>query len=210
MKIPSSLHLLTVAAALAAGPAFAQSPAMMSAEETGGLLGQTYSGLEFGYTHHIESAPRTLHRYGFISSKPIDDFGSNTDAAFRYDFMRGSGSGARFDQHELGISLLRYTVQGEVKPFVHADIGYLWQKAGAEREESFAYRLGAGVELKLKPRVSLTPFFSYRDARQVEQRSWNFGAKIAVRPDRRWSWSFAVQADDERNIEYAAGAQRRF
>ncbi|HUR56335.1 MAG TPA: hypothetical protein VM029_01405 [Opitutaceae bacterium] len=210
MKIPSSLHLLTMAAALAATPAFAQSSGMLSSDETGGLLGQTYSGVEIGYTHHIESAPRTLHRYSFVSNKPMDELGTNTDAAFRYDYMRGGEAGRRFDEHNLNVSFVRYLTQGEVKPFGHIDVGYLWQKAGPNREESFVYRVGLGVEFKLKPRVALVPYFNYRDARQVEESSFQFGARVVVRPDRRWSWSFSLQADDEHNIEYAAGAQRRF
>ena len=209
MKIPSSLHLLTVAAALVAAPVFAQSNAMLSADETGALLGQTYSGVEFGYTRHREGPPDVLHRYGFVSSKPMVDF-TDVDGAFRYDYTRGGHSGLRFNQHDVMIGLTRYVTSGQVKPYVHADIGWLWQKAGATREDSFVYRLGAGAEFMLKPRVSLTPFFNYRDARQVEQRSWNFGAKLGVRPNRTWSWSLTLQSDDEHNIEFAAGAQRRF
>ena len=183
---------------------------MLAPDETGGLLGRTYSAVEFGFNHHVESAPRILRRYGFVSSRPLGELGPYVDASFHYDYTRGSEFGARFDEHDLTVAFLRYFPQGDVKPFVQAEAGWLWQRFAGRHEDSFVYRLGGGVEFLLKPRVALTPFVTYRDARQVEQRAWNVGAKMVFRANRSWSWSVALQVDDSHNLEYAAGVQRRF
>ncbi len=210
MKTTTTLSLLTFAATLALCPVFAQSPSLLAPGETGGLLGQAYTGVEFGYTHHVESAPRVLRRYGFVSSKPLDELGAHVDASFRYDYTRGSEFGARFDEHDLMVGFLRYFPQAEVKPYLSAEFGWAWEKFAGNDEDSFVYRLGAGVEFLLKSRVALTPFVTYRDARAIEQRAWNVGARLGIRATRAWNWSFTLQVDDDHNIEYAVGAQRRF
>jgi hypothetical protein len=210
MKSIPSLKLATFAALAAFCPVLAQSPVPMSSEESAGLIGQAYSGLEVGYVHHIESAPRALHHYSFVSSAPIGELGPTVDAAFRYDYVRGSMLGMTGHQHTVMASFLKYAPLDHSRPFVHADAGWLWQKSLGQNESSFVYRVGAGIEILLKPRLALTPYAVYRDARQVEERSWNFGAKLAHRMHRQWSGTLGVQFDDERNVEWSLGIQRRF
>jgi hypothetical protein len=190
MKITTSLPLVVLASLLALSPASAQTTApMVSADTSAGLLGQTYTGGEFAYTHHVESAPRTLRRYGFVSYRPL--------------------AGIANHEHDVTATLLRYWVQDTAKPFVHADLGWAWQKFGGAKDSSLLYRLGAGVELALKPRLAATPFLNYRETRNFDQRAWNFGLKIAYRMHQHWNSSFTVQVDDSSNIEYAIGLQRR-
>lgn len=214
MKITTSLQLATLAAALAVGSASAQTAVPVPApaaedRETPSLLGQTYTGLEFGYTHHVESAPRSLRRFGFVSHKPLGELGPQVDATFRYDYLRGSTAGTTFHQHDITASLLRYWVDGPAKPFLHADLGWAWQKFGA-RDSSFLYRLGAGLEVQLRQRFAVTPFFAYRETPGLDDRRWNFGGRIAYRMQHQWSWALTTQMDDKHNIEYALGFQRRF
>lgn len=212
MKITTSLQLVTFAAGLALSSAFAQtSPApALAAEDGGGLLGATYSGVEFGYTHHVESAPRALRRYGFVSHKPMAELGATVDGTFRYDYVRGSLPGATLHQNHLSASLLRYWVDGSAKPFVHADVGWAWHKAGGASDSSFLYRLGAGAEVWVRPRVAVTPFVMFSDTPDLDDRVWNFGAKFGYRLDRHWHAGFTLKLDSEHNIEYALGFQRRF
>jgi hypothetical protein len=210
MKTTTSLPLVVLAGLLALSPVSAQTTAsVVSADTSAGLLGQTYTGGEFAYTHHVESPPRTLRRYGFVSYRPLGELGPQVDAAFRYDYNRSSLAGITNHEHDVTATLLRYWVQDTAKPFVHADLGWAWQKFGGANDHSLLYRVGAGVELALKPRLAATPFVNYRETRNFDQRAWNFGAKIAYRMHQHWNSSFTVQVDDSNNVEYTIGLQRR-
>src|SRR5436305_1892760 len=69
-------------------------------ESAGGFLGQTYSGFEYGYTQHVEGAPRALHRVGFVSSRPLGEDFRSADGVFRYNYTTGSALGGDRKQHD--------------------------------------------------------------------------------------------------------------
>lgn len=211
MKSKSSLRFAFCAAVLCGGTfgslrAEAISP---SADTDARLLGQTYSAAEFGYTHHVESAPRALRRYGFVSSRPLVE-AQNVDAAFRYNYTRGSAFGVSGHQHDLAMSFTGYLPLAQVKPFVRGDLGWAWTKVGGVKDDSFVYLVGVGVEVPLAPRLALTPFLNFEEARQFHDRVWSAGGRLSYRVNRGWGATFAVQADDEHNIEYTFGVLRRF
>jgi hypothetical protein len=210
MKITTSLPLVVLAGLLALTPASAQTALPIPDDVSAGLLGQTYTGGEFAYIHHVENDPRTQRRYGFVSYRPLGELGPQVDSAFRYDYIRSSAAGLTHHEHDVSATLLRYWVQENAKPFVHADLGWAWQKFGGSSDSSFLYRVGAGVELGLKPRLAATPFLNYRETRSFDQRAWNFGLKVAYRMQQQWSSSLTVQVDDSSNVEYTVGLQRRF
>jgi hypothetical protein len=213
MKIKPSVKLAISGALLALGvsaSALAQSAAPVMNTDSGGLLGQTYTGVEFGYTHHVEGLPSVLHRYGFVSSRPLTEAKENVDAAFRYNYTRGSALGATATQHDVAVAFTGYLPLQNVKPFIEGDAGWVWSRGDAAHESSFLYLFGAGAEFALARQLALTPFVTYQEAPRFHDHVWNYGAKASYRFNRDWSSTLTVQADDQHNVEYAVGVQRRF
>lgn len=210
MKIIPSVQLAVATAFLCAGGLFAQSTA--AGTENAGLLGQKFTGVDFGYTHHVESAPKSLRRYGFVSQAPLAEL-TNVDAAFHYDFIRGSSLGLTNQTHRTYVSFTRYFEHRTVKPFAQAAAGWAWSKTGPVKEDSFFYRGVVGAEVGINPNVALTPFVSIEEAANIGglgDRAWNIGAKLAYRLNRNWVPTLRVQIDDDDNIEYAVGMNYRF
>jgi hypothetical protein len=211
MKTTTSLKLVVLGVLAALSPVYAQSGIMAGADYSGGLLGQTYAGLEFGYTHHVESAPRELHRYAFVSNAPVGELGPQVDATFRYDHTRGRSGGLSLRRHDVAVAFTRYfTMSDGTKPFIIGQAGWAGRKTAGELHSSFAYLVGAGAEFVLRPRLTLTPYVNYREALEFDDRAWGVGAKLGYRMHREWSGTFGIQIDENHNIEYAAGFQRRF
>lgn len=180
------------------------------ADDSPGLLGRTYSGLEFGYTHHVESAPRSLRRWGFVSNRPIIEEAQNVDAAFRYNYTRGSLVSGSQSQHDVAASFTGYLLRTEVKPFLRGDLGWAWTSGRGNSENGFMFVLGTGMELTLTPRLALTPYINYQDAPDLDERAVIFGARGVYRFHREWQGTLAVQIDDAHNLEYSVGLMRRF
>lgn len=175
---------------------------------SGGWIGETYSGLEWGYTRHRESAPSVLHRYGFVSSRPLLE-ADNLDAAFHYNYTRGSTLGANGKQHDFELAFTGYLTRGSVKPYLEGRTGWAWAKAGAVSRNSFAYRAGGGLEMLIGPQFSLTPFINFRETPHFHERAWTGGMKAGIRINRGWSSSVAVEFDDEHNSQFTFGLQLR-
>jgi hypothetical protein len=210
MKTKPSLHCIVTVVGLALASALNANEVPQSNADSPGLLGKTYSGLEFGYTHHVEGAPDVLHRYGFVSSRPLAEAKENVDAAFRYNYTRGSAFGLHADQHDIAMGFTGYLPTPDAKPFIEGELGWAWTKVGGVKDNSLVYTLGAGVELRLNPRLSLAPFVQFQDAPQFHDRLWNFGARATHHFERGWSGTLTIQSDDAHNIEYALGVLRRF
>lgn len=207
MKSAPSFLLVTLAALLAVGRVSAQS-ADVSADAGAGLLGTKFSGVEFGYTHHVESAPDELQRFGLTSQAPMPEM-TNLDGAFRYDYTRGTG-GLKTQRHRVSAALVRYFVRGAAKPFIDGEIGWAWRKIGAIKEDSFFYRATLGAEIGLNPNMAVTPFFSYQEASNLSERAWSYGAKLAYRMDRNWVPTIGLQVDEKHNIEFSLAARYRY
>ncbi len=194
---------LGLAASAAAQDATVTTPDQAVSPTTNyGLLGTTYAGAEFGYTHHVESAPSVLHRYGFIYNTPLPE---GVDFNFNYDYTTGSAFGVKSHQQGVGLGLTGYRPQSWGKPFLQGDIGWIWQKAGKARSDSFAYTLKTGVEFQLLPALVVTPYVSYNGAKHLGVYEWNYGAKATYRFTKQWSGAFGVQLDEQHNVEYALG-----
>jgi hypothetical protein len=209
----SFVQLFACAASLGLGflsSAFAQAPSIPVTDLAPGLLGSTYTGLDYGYTHHSSSAPNALHRWGFISSRPIYDELRNTDAAFRYNYTRGSSSGDLMQMHEVAASLQSYMIVGEAKPFVEGQVGWAWSRSGAGGQSGAMYSGTVGVELGVMPQVTFTPFLRFRSSPRFHADNWYYGAKLLRRFDVSWSGSVGLQLDDDSNAEFSIGVQRRF
>lgn len=208
MNLTKSLLLVSTTALLAAFTPGVSAQTTATPAFRGGLLGQTYSGLEVGYVRHHESAPRVLRRYGFIASRPMPE-ADNLDGLFRYNYTRGSTLGTDGQQHDFSLGVARFFRNGPVAPFLEGDLGWGWARGGGVRKNSFLYQAKLGVELMLSTDVSLTPSISYQEARQFHDHAWNFGAKLAYRLNEGWASTLSAAMDDANNLEIALGVHRR-
>jgi hypothetical protein len=212
MKLQTSLKIAAAMAGLVlAGsrPALAQTMPGFTNDYAPGLIGETYTGAEFGYLNRSDRTPEVMHRYGFIVSQPIDHELTRTDAAFRYSYLRGSANGIVGQTHELAASLLHYVPAGEVKPFLQGELGYAWAR-GLSHQNSAVFAGRVGVEILLAPRLAFTPFAQYRSTPAFHDDGWTWGGKLTRRFERAWSGSFGVQFDDSDGVEFTLGVQRRY
>jgi hypothetical protein len=211
MKIQTSIKSAVCAAAILFGAtAVAKAQFVPSADFTAGLIGQTYTGLEYDYVHRTSGPSRAVHHYAFVSNLPLPEL-KNTDGAFRYDYTRQSAAGMLSHQHEIAMAFTHFVSQGDLKAFFEGDIGWAWQRFGGDgSQDSFVWRAVAGVEFPVAPRVVLTPYISYKEASQLEENVWNFGAKVTRRLHRDWSGTAGLAFDDDRNVYWSLGLQRRF
>lgn len=207
MKSTYSLQLLTLAALLVVGRVSAQT-ADVAAADGAGLLGTRFSGVEFGYTHHVEAPPDEMQRFGLMSQAPIPDL-TTVDGAFRYDYTRGNG-GLKSQRHRVTGGLVKYFIRGNAKPFIDGEIGWAWRKMGSTKEDSFFYRGTVGAELGVNSNVTIIPFVSYSEAPNLSERAWSYGAKLAYRMDRNWIPTLGIQVDEKHNIEYLLAARYRY
>lgn len=184
--------------------AFAQSVASAPAPTSGnqGLLGTTYAGGEFGYTHHIESSPNVLRRYGFVYNQPLPE---GVDFNFNYDYLTGSAAGSRAYAQTVAIGLTGYIPQSWGKPFLNGDVGWIFQKANGFKDDSFVYKLKAGVEFQVLPPLVLIPYVAYTEAPHLGDRGWTYGAKGVYRLNRQWSTALGAEIDEAHNLEYTVG-----
>ena len=166
-------------------------------------------GVELSYVRHHESAPRVMRRYGFVASRPLPD-GKALDGVFRYNYTRGSTLGPDGQQNDLSLGLIRYAAYGPVAPFVGADLGWAWARAGAARENSFFYQLRVGAEVMLSTAASMTPYISFQEARRFHDHAWQVGTRFAFRVSPDWSTTLALGMDDGHNVAWTFGAQPRF
>lgn len=205
-SLPRWLFLLTFSAAAT----HAQPVTAIGATAVPGLLGQTYNGVEVAYINHTEDGPPdSLRRYSFVSSRPLIEK-NNVDAAFRYDFIRGSAFGQRLQQHDVAMSFTGYVPATGTSLFARGDIGWTWSRSGGSWDNSFAYLLGVGAEIPLSPRLVLIPSINFRDIRQAAHDDWQYGAKLSWTLRSLWTATAGVHADDHRNLEFSFGVQRRY
>ncbi|HEX2854347.1 MAG TPA: hypothetical protein VHO24_14010 [Opitutaceae bacterium] len=193
-----TLGLRAQDATMAAGSA---SPA------TYGLIGEEYTGVSFGYTHHVDGPPRQLRGFGFIANRPVE---TNLDAAFKYDYTGSSLFGQRNHQHRVAASATYYLGKGSATPFLDADAGWIFQKFGGVSDDGFTYLVGAGVEFQVLTQLVVTPFVNYQDVPSLDSRAWGYGAKATYRLAKEWSASFRVRLDEDHNVEYRIGVNRHF
>ena len=187
-------HSTQLAAALALGLAVSASAQSLSnapaapppdAAAGGGLLGDDYSQVQFGYDHEKVDVPDLLHEYGFVYNQPLAKTAlAGTDFNLNYDYLTGSAAGIHDDLNEGLAGLTEYLAQSWGKPFVSGDAGYAWQRAGGVSRKSFAYSATGGVEFPVLSNLALTPFATY----QAEPDLYNHEVPLAYFPDHRWDY----------------------
>ena len=180
----------------------APAPVPASAMGNQGLLGTTYAGAEFGYTHHIEGSPDVLRRYGFVYNQPLPE---GLDFTFKYDHLTGSELGNRAYSNGFSLGLTGYVPQTWGKPFLSGDIGWVFAKSAGVKDDSFAYTVKTGVEFQVLPSLVIIPYVAYTEAPHFGDRGWKYGAKGVYRFTRQWSGALGAQIDEPHNLEYTVG-----
>jgi hypothetical protein len=228
MKKTKSVKTL-FGAALALGltlSASAQTPAASAAPASPSpgysLLGDTYSEVDFGYLKEDRS-PQILHDYDFLYNQALVKAGPwGTDWNLSYEYLTGSAAGFHDYRNEAQGGFTEYLLEGWGKPFVTADAGYAWQRAGGISRKSFADTFTGGVEFPVLGNLAVTPFAEYQaeahlfnhelPAANFPDHLWDYGVKATYRIDRQWSVSLTADLDQysRDDLGYRAGLSYHF
>jgi hypothetical protein len=192
------------------------------AAPTYGLLGESYSGVDFGYLKNSGS-PGEYRDYGFASNTNFqreDDWG--LDGGFNYDYTTGDGNGFHDYRNEFEFGGTGFLSDSWGRPFVGLGAGWAWQHAGGISHGSFAYSARAGVEFQVLRRLVLTPYIEYQAEPRLHNnlapmvdfpnRLWNFGVMATYRLTDRFSATvgFDVNQYSARDLGYRAGLAYHF
>jgi hypothetical protein len=217
-KQKTNLKLLFLAAAgslgLATG-ALAQSaaiaPPVPTTEPTAGLLGKNYTAVSWNYVDFDGSAPSAARGLTATFNQPLN---AMLDLQFNYDYLRAGAYGVHVSQHQFDGGVVAYQTFDWGRPFVEAGAGWVWQRGGGYSDDSFAYRVGAGVEFQVAPRLSVSPFVTFRRAVSFNASEVDLGVKAAYRITRDWSLTAKAQYDavrhDKDATEYSLGVAYHF
>ena len=218
MKNTLTLKLIS-ALAVTLGSAWGAS-AQTTTESTYGLLGSTYVGANFGYTHDTDGGPSVLHDYGVTYNQSVFyQEATGIDLTAGYDTLSGSKSGETTHRQAIDLGLTGYLTQPWGKPFVSGVLGWDWQRSNGQGSHSLAYTLSTGVEFQLLKSLVLTPEVSYvgtprlvtaRSAGNLPNFDWTYGAAFTYRIERNWSTSLGAYADRDRSLTYKAGVSYHF
>ena len=187
-----------------------------------GLLGSSYSEVDFGYLKEARN-PEILHDYDFLYNQSVLKEGTwGTDWNLTYDYLTGSAAGFHDYRNEAQVGITEYMLEGWGKPFVTADAGYAWQRAGGISRKSFADTFTGGVEFSVLSNLALTPFAEYQaephlynhelPAADLPDHLWQYGAKATYRLNTQWSASLTAAMDqyNRNDLGYWAGLSCHF
>ena len=172
-----------------------------------GLIGATYVGTEFGYTHQVDGGPGVVRNYGFVYNQPLPE---GLDFNFNYDYATASEAGISAKEQKLSVGLTGYRTLGWGKVFLQGNTGWAWAKAAGVRENGFAYSLKTGVQFQLMSQLVLTPYVSYEAAPRLHTHEWNYGVLTNYRFTKEWSATLGAKIDENHNVNYAAGVNFHF
>ena len=200
-----SLGLAASAHAQTTLPAEAPAPV---AERTAGLLGQNYVSASVGFID-LDDLDLDAQSYTLGVNQAVRD---GLDAIFEYDYTRTDKFvGSRLTQHSLLLGARAFANYNGIKPYAEAGVGWVWQKFGSTRDDSFAWGAGVGAEFELSPVVAVTPFVRYTDVTEVSDGgTWDYGVKANVRVTDQFSVLGSVSRDDDQNLEYRVGVNFRY
>lgn len=199
--------LVAMTAALGLGAtAWAQNPDFAPANpaEAGrpaGLLGSPYTQIEYSYTDLDGYGPSHADGWGVTLNQP---FWPNIDYHLSYDYASAKFLGARLRAHDAEFGVTLHTQQAWGKPFVVAGAGWQWRKGGGFSDDSFAFRIGTGVEFQVAPAVAVTPFADFVRATSFNANAYELGVKATYRFSEKWSATARAQYEA---IEDAPDAQ---
>lgn len=231
IKQTTLLSVLTLGLALAASAQDVQTTTNasstapttpLSVDPGPGLVGTNYAQLSFGYQKQ-DAAPSILRDYELISNGNVYKQGMwGADANFTYDYVDGSAYGYNDRRDEAQLGLTGFMLQSWGKPFLTADAGYAWQRAGDVSRKSFAYTGIAGIEFEVLRDLALTPFIEYQaephlynhglPIANMDNHLFDYGVKATYRITRNWNASLSADLDQhsERDWGLTGGVSYHF
>jgi opacity protein-like surface antigen len=213
MKNQTSLKYFVLAAAASLGlaaSAFAQTTvaAEPTVSRSSGLLGQTYASASYGYID-LDDTSVNARSYSLGLNQYVRD---GVDSFLDYNYTRsGRIAGTRLTQHDVLLGARVYTHWQGVKPYAEAGIGWVWQKAGGVRDNSFAWAAGVGAEIEVAPKTTLTPFVRYSDLTEGGNNDqWEYGVKANHWLTDKLAVQGSISRDDDQNLFYRVGVNFRY
>jgi opacity protein-like surface antigen len=214
MKNLTSLkhHLLAAAASLGlAVAAHAQTtvaPSEPSLSRSAGLLGQTYASASLGFID-LDDTGIDARSLALSANQYVRD---GVDSFLDYNYTRSDRfAGTRLTQHDLLLGARAYTHWQGVKPYAEAGVGWVWQKAGGARDNSFAWAAGVGAEIEVAAQTTVTPFVRYSDlADGGDNNQWEYGVKANHWFTEKFALQGSLSRDDDQNLFYRLGVNVRY
>lgn len=213
MKNQTSLKTFVLAAAASLGlaaSAFAQTSVATepSVTHSAGLLGQTYASASYGYVD-LDNTSVNARSYSLGLNQYVRD---GVDSFLDYNYTRsGRIAGTRLTQHDVLLGARVYTNWQGVKPYAEAGIGWVWQKAGGIRDNSFAWAAGVGAEIEVATKTTVTPFVRYSDLTDGGNNDqWEYGVKANHWLTEKLALQGSLSRDDDKNMFYRVGVNFRY
>jgi len=195
MKQTTTLKSFILAAAASLGltaSAFAQEAS--DSVVTGGLLGTRYTAIEGNYYDLHKSDPAYATGFTVAYNQPLT---ANIDLGGDYSWTRGTGA-ARLTEQELNFNATAYKAFSWGKPFVTAGAGWVWDRAttatAAAKDDSFAYKVGTGVEFVVG-QASFTPYVNFARAASYNANELQAGVLASYHLTREWAVTGRLQYD---------------
>jgi opacity protein-like surface antigen len=209
-----TLLLAAVAASGFAVSSFAQSTVASvpapTADTGKGLLGQSYVGLDYGYTQLHSSSVANIQGFNFEYNQPLStgfDFNLGLGDAWSSQF---GGTRAR-QQSVAGHAIAFIPDLSWGRPFIGVGAGWIWAKAAGERDNSFLYTADTGVEFQVTRALSITPVVSFTDASSLHvNNKWGYGVKANYWVTDQWGVSAGIGRDNMVNTTFSVGTTFRF
>jgi hypothetical protein len=187
--------------------------ASSSAQSTGvgqGLLGQSYVGLDYGYTDLHRSPIADLQGLNFQYNQPLNtgfDLNIGLSNSWSSQFL-----GTRECQKTVDASTIAFIPDLTWgRPFIGVGAGWTWTKMSGDRENSFLYKIDTGVEFQVTRALSITPVVSFTDTTSLHtENRWAYGVKANYWITRQWGLTAGVMRDNRVNTTYSLGTNYRF
>jgi opacity protein-like surface antigen len=177
-----SLGLCLVLFSCACAAARAQQPPSPPAADnsnSAGLIGKDYfSASLFG-----ESFRNSTLTHGYGTNLGLNlPAADNFDVALDYQFERVPKT-PQLTDNSLQTSFIGYLAAGGVKPFMDADVGYLWQKSKGDGTKTLDNRgtcaAGAGLEVPVMSSTALTGRAAINDEfKRGSRHTWAYTAGV--------------------------------
>ena len=187
--------------------------ASSSAQSTGagqGLLGQSYVGLDCGYTDLHRSSIADLQGLNFQYNQPLNtgfDLNIGLSNSWSSQFL-----GTRECQKTVDASTIAFIPDLTWgRPFIGVGAGWTWTKMSGDRDNSFLYKIDTGVEFQVTKALSVTPVVSFTDTTSFHtDNRWAYGVKANYWITSQWGLTAGVMRDNMVNTTYSVGTTLRF
>jgi len=176
----SGAALLGLAASASAQNAVIPAPSTTLSSRVG-LLGATYVGAEFGYTHQVDGGPRVVRNYGFVTTSRCPKASISTSTTTTRPPAKPES--ARNSRSSRSVAPATVHSAGARRSCRQHGLGL--EKAGRVRDNGFDYSLKTGIEFQLGAQLVLTPYVSYEAAPSLHFHEWNYGVLTNYRVERR-------------------------